>query len=126
MSYKDYFPSKYLKVDNLKGRKIALTVSSCGPEDVGQGADKKTKLVVHFKETTKGLVMNRVNSDSLSELAGSEDEQDWIGHRVILVPSKTDYQGKRVGCIRIEGPEDAAAPAASSDIFDTEFEEEVH
>jgi hypothetical protein len=125
MSYKDYFPSKYLKVDDLKGRKVAATISCCGAEEVGQGPDKTRKLVVRFKETSKGLVMNRVNSDTVSELTGTEDEQEWVGHRIILIPSKTDYQGKRVGCIRIEGPEGGTAPAASSDIFDMEFEDET-
>jgi hypothetical protein len=125
MSYKDYFPSRYLKVDDLKGRRVALTISACAPESVGQGADKKEKLVIRFKETPKGLVANRVNSDSIAEIVGAEDEQEWIGHRVILVPSKTDYQGKRVGCIRVEAPGEAAALAAPADVFDNEFEGEI-
>jgi len=123
MSYKDHFPSRYLKVDDLKGRKLSLTITSCASEEVGQGMDKKDKLVVRFKETSKGLVSNRINADTIAEIVGSEDEQDWVGHKVILVPSKTEYAGKRVPCIRVEAPGGVPDVPSASGIFDEEFEE---
>jgi hypothetical protein len=124
MAYKDYFPSKYLKVDDLKGRKLALTIAKAVAEEVGQGADKKEKLVIYFRETTKGLVANRINADTIAEIVGTDDEQDWVGHRILLVPSRTEFQGKRVACIRVEAPGDVALPAAPDPLFDSEFEEQ--
>jgi hypothetical protein len=124
MSYKDYFHSRFLKVDDLKGRKLALTIDKFVEEEVGQGADKKDKPVIYFRETTKGLVLNRINADTIAEIVGTDDEQSWAGHRIILIPSKTEFQSKRVPCIRIEEPGAAALPAAPADIFDNEFEED--
>jgi hypothetical protein len=123
MSYKDYFASRFLKVDDLKGRKVALTIGKAVGEEIGQGADKREKLVLYFNETAKGLVINRTNGDLIAEQVGTDDEQQWVGHRIVLVPAKTMFQNKRVACIRVEEPGEAVLPAEPADIFDSEFDE---
>jgi hypothetical protein len=105
-NYKDKFPSKYIKVEDLNGRPLVVTVARVADELVGQ--DKDDKNVVYFREITKGLVLNRTNGESIAELANSEDVDDWPGARLQLYPAKTKYGGKTTPCIRVE-----AAPAAS-------------
>jgi hypothetical protein len=109
-SYKDNFPSRFLKVDDLKGRRLLVTIKEVTEERVGQGADADDKLIAWFQEVPKGLVLNRTNCDSIGEIVGTDDVDLWPGHRVVLYPTKTDFGGKRVPCIRIEESPTGSAP----------------
>ena len=109
-SYTDKFPSRYLKADDLKGRRRLMTIDRVIDETVGQGSDAEEKAVAFFKEESKGLVLNKTNASSMAEITGSDDMDEWPGHRVVLYPTKTEMSGKRVPCIRIEEPQTAAAP----------------
>ena len=104
-SYKNYFASKYLKVDDLKGRRVPVTIQGVEPQDV----NGDEKLIVYFNELKQGLVLNRTNAGSIEEIVGADDWEEWVGKPIVLYPSKTDYQGKRVPCIRIEASKQAAA-----------------
>jgi len=95
----DYFKSKYLKVDDLEGKPRKLTIKNIGEFETD---DKGTKPTLMFEQTEKELGLNKTNCNILAELIGSRDMEDWIGHTIKLYPTKTEYQGKRVPCIRID------------------------
>lgn len=104
-SYKTAFPSKYIKADDLGATRPIGTIAQVTFEDVGTGAKQERKLVVSFKEDTlKSLVLNLINSDTISEITGTEDYERWPEHRVQLFASRTEFQGKRVPCIRLAPP----------------------
>lgn len=109
-NFRDKFAGKFIKVDDLRGQRRTVTIDRVAEETLGQGADAEDKLVVYFREKdTKGLVLNRVNSESIAELAGDDDTDSWGGTRIELYPSRTEYQGKRVPCIRIDTPSQSSA-----------------
>lgn len=123
------FPSKYLKVADLNGKPVTATIKNVEIEDVGD--DEKP--VVYFREGggKKGLVLNRVNAETITEVCGTDEMDDWPGHRIVLYPDKTSFQGKRVDCIRVREAAKAAsakqsrrqpepAPADTSDDDDRE------
>jgi len=97
------FPKKYLTVADLNGRHISVVIADLMQEEVSE----KEKPVLYFQGGTKPLVLNQTNWSMIEEIMGSEDTDDWVGRKIGLYPAKTDFQGKRVPCIRIE----AAAPA---------------
>jgi hypothetical protein len=69
------------------------------------GKPAKTKLVLYFDGTPKGLILNMSNGDTLCELTGSEDPLKWPGTSVELyVDDAVIYAGKRVGGIRLRKP----------------------
>ena len=107
----DAFPSKYLKAADLKGKSVALTVTKVASENIGDDL----KLVVFFKGTDKGLVLNKTNANSIAAVTGSGDTDDWTGKKITLFPTKVEFQGKRVPAIRVEEPDDAP-----SDVNDDE------
>jgi hypothetical protein len=112
-SYKTAFPSKFLKADDLGTTRPIGTIHSVDFEDVGTGHTKDRKLVVRFEEPTlKPLVLNLVNSDTIAGLAGTNNYERWPGCRMLLFATKTEFQGKRVPCIRICAPPNAK-PAVS-------------
>jgi len=100
----DAFPKKFLKVEDLGGRKVKVTIDRVEMEEVGD--DEKP--VAYFEEdSVKPLVLNVTNWSMIEEITGVDDTDVWSGATVVLYPDKTTYQGKRVPCIRIRGPEAA-------------------
>ena len=112
-SYKTAFPSKFIKADDLDTTRPIGTITTVDFEDVGAGQNKDRKLVAHFTESTlKPLVLNLINSDTIAELAGTDDYEEWVGCRIQLFATKTEFQGKRVPCIRICAPPKSQSPAS--------------
>jgi hypothetical protein len=81
-----------------------VTIEKVEMEDIG--GDQKP--VVHFKGKDRGLVLNKTNANAVWGLTGSDDTDDWTDAAITLFPSKTDFQGKRVDCIRIDPPDNKA------------------
>jgi hypothetical protein len=97
----DAFPKKYLKVDDLDGRRVSAVIGRVTMEEVGD----KDKGVLYFKnDDVKPLVLNLTNWSMIEEIAGTEDTDKWPGIKIVLYPSKTDFNGRRVPCIRIDAP----------------------
>jgi hypothetical protein len=97
----DAFPKKYLCVEDLDGRRITAVVDRVKMEEI---ADTK-KAVVYWKDDAlKPLPLNLTNWSAIEEIAGTDDTDKWTGVKVVLYPTKTDFQGKRVPCIRIDAP----------------------
>lgn len=109
-SYKTAFGS-FLKAEDLQGREVRVVIESVQMEELKNDNGKERKLVAHFVGKEKGLVLNRTNADSLSEIAGTEDYDEWSGTKVVLFPDKTNFGGKKVDCIRIRGAVAKPAPA---------------
>jgi len=100
------FPSSYLKAADLQGRRVTVAIDKVVMEDIGG----EHKPVVKFQGKDRGIVLNKTNAAMIAEIAGSEETDDWHGVKVTLYPTKTDFQGKRVDCIRVDYPTNGAAP----------------
>ena|SRR5439155_8307044 len=92
------FPSKYLKAADLQGKSTILTIALIAMETIG--SDRRA--VTYFQEIEKGLVLNKTNANTIKEIAGSAETGDWIGTKVVLYPTRVDFQGKRVDSIRVD------------------------
>jgi hypothetical protein len=103
-SYKTAFGS-FLKIDDLQGREVKVTIDHVQVEEIKGDRGTEKKLVAHFVGKDKALVLNRVNSEAIAQIAGTDDYDNWIGVNVVLYgdPSVM-YGGKRVGGLRIKGP----------------------
>ena len=108
MNINNAFPSKYIKASDLNGSAVAVTIHDVKVEQVGR--DQDTKPVVYFEGKTKGLVLNRINSKKIAEIAGSNDTEDWQGTQIAIYPTTTDFGGEEVECIRVKAPKAAAKP----------------
>lgn len=92
------FPSTYLKAADLDGKTPTVVIKTVKMETVGEDQ----KLVVYFEKAEKGLVLNKTNANTLADIIGSFNTDDWTGHRVRLITAKVEFQGRRVPAIRIE------------------------
>lgn len=96
--------SKHLRAEDIGTARPVVTIDRVGIEKVGD--DEKP--VLYFSGKDKGLVLNRTNSNTLIDLLGTPETDEWAGCRILLYVTKVDFQGKRVPAIRIE----AAPPRA--------------
>jgi hypothetical protein len=102
MKFSDAYRGSFLKAADLGGKARRYTIATIGQEEV---ADAQ-KIVMRFREGDQALVLNKTNASVLQDAWG-EEMDDWVGHAVILKPDKTDFQGKRVDCIRVSVPKPA-------------------
>lgn len=128
-NYKTAFGS-YLKTEDLQGKACRLVIDAIATEEIDGDHGKEKKLVARFAGKDKGLILNRTNADSLAEIAGSEDTDDWSGVTIALYPDKTKFGGKTVDCMRIRSPQTAKPkppppPAQELGIDANEFDDSV-
>ena len=68
---------------------------------------------VYFRNEKKPLVCNATNATTISDMAGSEDTDRWVGLKVTLYPARVKAKGgKHVPGIRIR-PMKATGPVGS-------------
>lgn len=98
MKIGEAFPGQYLKAQDLGTARARVVIDRVSVEEVGDGH----KPVLYFRGKDKGLVLNKTNAGMIEEITGSDETDNWTGKTVVLYQTKTDYQGKRVPCIRID------------------------
>jgi hypothetical protein len=109
-SYDEWFPSNFLKADDLDDGPMTLTISDIHPEKMQDG---NSKPCVFFKEDKRALVLNVTNKNSLILLSKSKNPADAIGMRVMLVQVEAEYQGKPCKALRIRKPPTLGGAAAA-------------
>jgi hypothetical protein len=107
--------SNFLKVADLNGQKVNVTISAT---EIGEvGAEKKKQIVLTFQEDpTKKFGLNKTNANMIAWLTNIPyaNHQQWVGKRITLKPSMTEYQGVPTPCIRVADelpPQPNAQPA---------------
>ena len=112
----------YLKVADLDGREVNVTIEGIALEMVGEGDKAKEKLVARFEGKSKGLVLNDFNNEVIEQAFGPNTEDAVGGHVILYVDPEVRFGGKKVGGIRIRLPKKTAAPkGATGDHLDEEI-----
>ena len=114
MKRDEVFPSKYLKASDLNGKPLGVVVEKAPLEVLKSPEGKEeAKTVLYFRGLRKVLPLNRVNWDSVADIAG-DDTDTWPAASLELFPSKTQMAGKTVDCIRIRPPAQRELPRAKA------------
>lgn len=113
MNIMEFFPSKYVKADDLKGQPVTLTIQGMRPEVVG-GEARETKPVLYFEKATKGLILNKINAITIAHLYSAETD-NWPGKRITIYPTNVKAFGKSHHVIRVR---DVAPPPLKTDSED--------
>ncbi len=112
------FPSNYLKAADLEGREPIVTIDRVEMTEIGDEGDKP---VLYFVGKEKGLVLNKTNANTITDILGNDDTDFWHGQRIKLITAKVEYQGKRVPAIRIEEAEAPKRPEPTTAPDDSEI-----
>jgi hypothetical protein len=121
----DFFPSKWLRGDDLRGR-TAATIVELRKEAIGRERAEKAVLVLR---NLKPLILNRENAERLVQALGTDDYTRFPGMRIALAVEQREWDGKQLRVVMIDPvapaprqmPEPAPAPAV--DDSDPEWEE---
>ena len=134
MKLSDAFPSKWLAASDIPDEGLQVTINSYDLQDVGQGDRKEQKPVLHFRERdVKSLVLNKTNARVIEQVIGSDDLDNWIGHKITLIPREVEFQGETVWAIRVQLPRrqanraavNAQAPARANTSNGPQFDDRV-
>lgn len=98
------FPSKYTKAADLPEPAVG-TIKLAELEQIkGMDGKPQAKVVLYFAKKLKPLPLNRVNFESVCDICGSYDSDDFPGTKVELYATQTPLNGKLVDCVRIRAP----------------------
>lgn len=112
--YDELFPGRFLKAGELKERDVTLQIAAVEieemPDEQGSKVNKEGKRVkvrgiLSFDKTSRQLVINRTNGESLKAMFGRKT-MDWVGKRVTLYPAIVESFGEQVPAIRVRGSPD--------------------
>lgn len=95
------FSGSFLSTSDVSPEGSIYTIASCDYEKVGKDDEK---LVLRFEDCDLGLPLNKTNATMLASMYG-DDTDEWIAHTVNVYRSKTDFNGRRVACIRVGDPD---------------------
>ena len=99
--YRGMFDHEYLGAWDFAGRDHTMEIARVVVAELtGDAGRRSKKPVVHFKDTQKGLALNKTNARTIAALYGN-DTRSWIGKRVTLFATTTTFGRETVECIRI-------------------------
>lgn len=97
------------------GQDMTLTIKSCGLEMItGSSGKKEEKMVMHFMENVKPMIVNRTNSKTITKLYKTPYIEQWAGKKIILYARQITAFGEEVDALRIRDYE--PKPPAPIDI----------
>ena len=99
INVQDYVGNRYLGQDDLDGE-IVVTITNVVAETVSEEGEEK--LVAHFEEIKKPLILNKTNLRRLAKIFRSKWADTWEGPVTVYVDPEVEMQGRVVGGIRVK------------------------
>ena len=97
--------SQYLKKEDLSDPLNTELLWVKEEKVTAPGKGTTTRLVAYFEGLSKGLVLNTANCETLFEITGTDDPNEWKDVPIQLyVDPDVKYGGKKIGGIRIRKP----------------------
>ena len=109
----------HLKAEDLpKGKQVKVTIENFEVVEF----DDRPKVVLSFVNKEKTLVLNKTNATAIAGVHG-DNVENWKGKDILIYPTKTDFGGKLVDCIRVNVPMETVeeAPQPEPQTFNDEF-----
>ena len=123
----DAFPSRFLKVTDLTDGPAVAAIKLAELEKIkGFDGKEQPKVVLYFSKKYKPLPLNRTNFESVMDISGSADSDDWPGTKIEMYATKTTMNGKVMDCVRIRAPGATVRPKkAPTDDDEKPFDDEI-
>jgi hypothetical protein len=107
--------SRFLKKEDCAAG-VLMTIRNVEQINIAkEGAPEELKWCAILEETDKPMVLNSTNNQIIAKVCGSENTDDWTGHKIVLFHDpNVSFAGKLIGGIRCRAPRGpAAAPKAA-------------
>jgi hypothetical protein len=106
--------SKYLTKDDVGEEGLVLTIKGFRMETLKGDDSEEDKMVLHFVEDMKPMVLNRTNAQLVGVCTGAKTAGEARGKQIVVFNDPTvSFGGKITGGLRIKkisGPPRQAAP----------------
>jgi hypothetical protein len=100
MDYRTMFDSEYLGAWDLP-RDVTVTIATVkAGQLVGEKGRTAKKPIITFVGKQKGFAANKTNCKTIAAMYGT-NTKDWIGKRITLYATTTEFGGKQMDCIRV-------------------------
>lgn len=93
--------SKFLKASDIGNRKVLVTIESCEPVRMADGA---TKVAIRFVGKSKALVANKTNLKEICKQLGGSETRAWHGRQLVLETRLVEFGGDLVPALRVAPP----------------------
>jgi len=108
MDYRTMFDSDYLGAWDLP-RDATVTIATVkAGQLVGEKGRTAKKPIITFVGKQKGFAANKTNCRTIAAMYGT-NTKEWIGKRITLYATTTEFGGKQMDCIRVRPQVPAAA-----------------
>lgn len=119
-SWRHYYPSKYLEVNDLNGGDLTVTLDRFEEEEMPDFDDPKVKItkpVAYFREKCKPVVFGVYLCKTMETMHG-EDMEGWVGKPITFFVEQRPVYGEPKLClgirITIAGPHGKPVGAPST------------
>jgi hypothetical protein len=120
LSFDDLVPSqsKYLSKSDVGEDGLILTVKGFRMETIKGDDAEEDKMVMHFVEAVKPMIINRTNSQLIGIATGAKNAGDARGKKLVVFNDPTvGFGGKITGGLRIKKVSGEPKPAPASNAF---------
>jgi len=117
MSFDQLVPSnsKYLGKADVGEDGLILTIKGFRMETLKSDEGDEDKMVMHFMEDVKPMVVNRTNAQLIGVATGAANAGDARGKKIVVFNDPTvGFGGKITGGLRIKKVTGAPRPAAAA------------
>src|SRR5262249_7836528 len=107
---KDFFPSNYLRADDLAGKDRVVTIDRIETVTFENDGKKQSKPLINFKEgCVKPLVTNKANFVIRAKIHG-DDSDGWHGKRIVVYQDMVGFKGSVQEAIRVKRVPEPVTP----------------
>ncbi|WMI80939.1 hypothetical protein [Anaerotignum sp. MB30-C6] len=94
---------KYLgEADFASGQEVTVTIAAVTKESVKNADGSAEKIVIHFVENCKPMILNVTNSKAIAKVTGEKLVEKWKGARIQLyIDPKVRAFGEVVAALRV-------------------------
>lgn len=118
--------SKYLSKGDVGEDGVILTVKGFRMESIKTDDGDEDKMVLHFRENIKPMILNRTNAQLIAIATGASKAGEAVGKQIVVFNDPTvSFGGKVMGGLRIKklagAPKQPGAPAEREPGSDDDF-----
>ena len=125
MDYRTMFDSEYLGAWDLP-RDATVTIAGVkAGQLVGEKGRTAKKPIITFAGKQKAFAANKTNCRTIAAMYGTDTRQ-WVGKRITLYATTTEFGGKQMDCIRVRPQVPAAAKRPTNGTTATAAQETEH
>lgn len=102
MNINELKKSNFLKKEDV-GDGVLCTIATVEEVNIAkEGAPEEMRWALHVDEFEKPLILNSTNGQIIAKITGSEESEEWSGHKIVLYHDpNVSFGGKLIGGIRV-------------------------